>query len=409
MPEQLLENRNRIQVPFIKVTFGDKNGINYTFGVKTKEDKNFSIPNYVKSLAIRKINGTVNTYTLTLDYPLTENTDPNFMEYVLSSVSENRKITFTYGDMNSPTYIYREEEAIITQVQNSFNISNALITYTIQAVSSAELGKSGSFTFPGYASRKPSDVIISLLNNDKYGLKEMFYGMKNMTLVLSKNIIARDDMAVELEAKTNISILDYLQYLVSCMTPINGNNKALYTITIVDDTTGDFGGPYFRVSKLSNDTKYVGEIGTYDITIGYPTENIVTSFSIENNESFSILYNFNEQISPNTYSEIINEKGEIEQIYSPSIDRNEALFKPTQEKKNWWTRVTQYPITATITLMGLLRPSTLMTHINLNVVAYSRRLAISGLYIIIQQDDLINENGYTTTLKMLRIGGTELE
>ena len=65
----LLSNLNRVEVPIVKVVIGD-----YTFGVYNKSTitDGTSIvryPNYVQGLTVKKINGKVNTYTLSLTYP----------------------------------------------------------------------------------------------------------------------------------------------------------------------------------------------------------------------------------------------------------------------------------------------------------------------------------------------------
>jgi hypothetical protein len=73
-------------------------------------------PNYIKSLRISTINGIVNTYTLSIEYTVRETDDPNFFEKVFSSVSQTRKIKFSYGDLAYPYVTYKDEEAIITDV-----------------------------------------------------------------------------------------------------------------------------------------------------------------------------------------------------------------------------------------------------------------------------------------------------
>ena len=126
----LLSPTVRIQIPWIKVTIGT-----FTFGAFSKvpaSDKddqdhywttyNVQYPNFVQSLDITKINGQVNQYTLILKYPVTQTDDPNFFEKVFSSVSKTRKIVFSYGDISLPTYIYKDEEAIITDVNSQFNL-----------------------------------------------------------------------------------------------------------------------------------------------------------------------------------------------------------------------------------------------------------------------------------------------
>ena len=66
--------------------------------------------------------------------------------------------------------------------------------------------------------------------------------------------------------------------------------------------------------------------------------------------------------------------------------------------------MTKYPINATITIQGLLRPATLMQYVRLNVVfPGGHKHVSSGLYIITKQVDDISEQGYKTTLSMTRI------
>lgn len=67
--------------------------------------------------------------------------------------------------------------------------------------------------------------------------------------------------------------------------------------------------------------------------------------------------------------------------------------------------MTEYPIKATVTLKGLLRPALLMTHVRINVIFPGGRKHISsGLYVVTDQTDSISGNGYTTTLGLLRVG-----
>ena len=124
----LLSSQARIQAPWIKVTIGE-----YTFGIFDKKIKNLAkssnfyntfdiqYPNYVQSLNITKINGQVNQYTLNITYPIRPEDDPNFFEKVFSSVSDTRKIVFSYGDSSMPSYVYKDEEALITKIQQTFN------------------------------------------------------------------------------------------------------------------------------------------------------------------------------------------------------------------------------------------------------------------------------------------------
>ena len=72
----------------------------------------------------------------------------------------------------------------------------------------------------------------------------------------------------------------------------------------------------------------------------------------------------------------------------------------------WWTKATQFPINANITVQGLLRPATLMQYVRLNVIFPGGNKHISsGLYIVTRQVDNIGPSGYTTTLGLTRIKG----
>jgi hypothetical protein len=372
----LLGNTSRIEVPYVKVTIGK-----YVFGVYQKtqgiikdyngfyEATKIVYPNYIKSLNITKINGEVNQYTLSIVFPITPEDDPNFFEKVFSSVSLTREITFSYGDMSLPTFIYKEEKALITDVKTSFNIQNSIIQYTVSAVSSAALLKSGCYTFINSVPTKPSDEIKRILYNKTYGLQEIFYGMNNKDLVNDKGLIAGDDAIVQLESKTNISILDYLTYLVSCMTPASSNSQTItkrdiYIMTFVDDTTGEFGGPYFKITRV---TDKVVQSTAYEIDIGYPTANIVTAFSIDNNETYSLYFDFQQKLADKNYVYRITSTGDTTLEYAPVISSKNPYYKTQVSDQTWWTKITSYPINASITFKGLIRSAILMTHVRLKI------------------------------------------
>jgi hypothetical protein len=417
--KSLLSSQARIQVPWIKVTIGD-----YTFGIfdnKTKAwGKNqdgfytpFSIqfPQYIRSLQVLKINGQVNKYTLEIDYPVTQFDDPNFFEKVFSSVSHTRKIIFTYGDAETPAYVYKDEEAIITNVRQVFNLQSSIITYTVSAVSSAALSTDGSITMPAPGHKvKPSDEIKKLFRSNK-SLQNTFTGMKLSDL---DALITGDDMPVMLESKQNISAIDYLNYLANCMIPSGsgpGISKDIYILTIYDDsiTSADRSmsrkGPYFKVNKVST----VMEHGdAYEIDIGINTSTIVRSFQIEKNENYSIYYDYQNQAHPESYVSRINGDGKWENVYAPTSMAKPDKYKTDPSDIVWWTKATQFPINATIQVQGLLRPATLMQYVRLNVIFPGGNKHISsGLYIVTKQVDVINGNGYATTLNLTRIKGEE--
>ena len=70
--------------------------------------------------------------------------------------------------------------------------------------------------------------------------------------------------------------------------------------------------------------------------------------------------------------------------------------------------MTQYPIKASITVQGLLRPATLMQYLRLNVIfPGGHKHVASGLYIVASQRDEINSSGYRTTLSLTKVSGDD--
>jgi hypothetical protein len=417
--KSLLSSQARVQTPWVKVTIGD-----YTFGIFDDKTKAwgqstagfytpFSIqyPQYIDSLEVTKINGQVNKYVLTINYPITQFDDPNFFEKVFSSVSRTRKIVFTYGDAETPAYIYKEEEAIITKVSQSFNLVGSTIVYTVNAVSSAALTTDGSITVPATGKMvKPSDEIKKLFRTNK-SLQNTFTGMRMSDL---DTLIAGDDAPVAVESKQNISALDYINYLAGCMVPAGstpGISKDIYIMTIYDDsiTSSDKSksknGPYFKVTKVSTATT---PGNAYEIDIGINTSTIVRSFNIEYNENYSIYYEYQQLAHPENYVRRIGDDGLWEDVYAPTSMAKTNSFKTNASDQVWWTKATQFPINATIQIQGLLRPATLMQYVKLNVIfPGGKKHLSSGTYIVTRQVDTINGAGYATTLGLTRIKGEE--
>lgn len=415
----LIDAKTRIETPFICVTIGD-----YTFGVYQKTAANktsdgvylankFVYPNYIKSLKIDKINGQVNQYELQLVYTIRPGDDPNFFEKVFSSVNQSRRIKFSYGDMSMPEYIYKNEEAIITDVTSNFELRSAQIGYVVKAVSSATLGYSGNYSFQG-GRMKPSDRIKQVLANPKYGLKKLFYGMTNDDKTNSLGLIASNDKIVKVANKTNVSALEYIKYLVSCMIPDSSTNKkqtGYYSLVICDEVVGDdtvnklteeLGGPYFKVISVDKRNEHSD---AYQVDIGYPSSNIITSFRINNNENYSIYYDWQSQLNDNQAVYRIDDEGNKISQFTEVISSKNNTHVTRAADKVWWTKITEYPISAEITLKGLLRPAILMEYAKLNVIFFGIKHISSGLYIITKQTDTIDASGYRTALSLVRVQG----
>jgi len=414
----LLVYPSLVETPFIIVEIGD-----YSFGVamKNKEIRENYIrskanffPNYIKTLQVEKINGAVNKYTLSLEYRIAFGDNPNMFEQIFSSVSNTRKITFSYGDWSYPSYIYQKEEAIITQISQSFNASSSSINYEISAVSSSNLIGAVRANFPQrYA--KASDVIKSLLANEQYGLQKLFPGMTQQNIV-KYNLIPGNDKIVEIHSKEGISIIDYLQYLVNCMQfegdeSTNGIKKYIYILTLYNHQDNNVGGEYFKITMLNinPEYEYTDNLCTYELNIGYPDKNLVTDFRLQQNDNWSILYNYNKSISdaPKKVYYIDN-NGNMKVTSANNLTMDYTISKESEAERNWWSQVTAFPIKASVTMKGLVRPQLLMSYVKINVYFYGQKHISSGIYCVTKQVDSIGGGGYRTTLELLRIKGDEL-
>ena len=204
------------------------------------------------------------------------------------------------------------------------------------------------------------------------------------------------------------AVKDDLNYLVSCMVPASSTTSVkqrdIYILTIVDDTTGKFGGPYFKIVKNS---KAIQNSDAYEIDIGFPTKDIVLGFEVDNQENYSIFYDWQTKLNGTEYVERLNKDGSWEKVFAPIISSNNENYKTRTSDSTWWTKITEYPISATIRIKGLLRPAILMTHVRLRVLFFGKKHISSGLYIVTQQKDSVSESGYYTQLALTRIGGDE--
>lgn len=403
-----------VESPFIIVTIGK-----YTLGSYTGNKTTTSLgmlaqvnfPNFVNSLNITKVNGTVNTYTIGIIYQIAPGDDPNLIDKIFSSVSATRRLSLSYGDWRNPASIYKEETALITNVTSSLDMSASKITYTVQCVSDAMSLASAVYDFPAREA-KPSDIIKEMLKDVSYGLLTVFKGMVDFQRVITNGLIASNDKKVKIEARQNMNIIEYLNFLVGAMTSVDSESKDTiiqsgnYYLAIHDDITNALGGTYFEVKEVKAGTK-VSNYDVYEVDVGYPGDNFVTQFNLTNNQQYTILYDYAGKIEQTKYIYSIDNNGQLSTQYAPSIARSKSLQKVTEQNKNWWTKVTQFPIQATLTIKGLTRPSILMSQVSINTVMYGQKHISSGLYIITKQQDKLDSNGYTTTLTLLRIGGDE--
>ena len=333
-----------VETPYITVEIA---GV--TFGLYQKRGNAITFPNFVKSLNIVKINGQLNTYSLKLTYQIQAGEDPNYMDAIFSknkSMYGYQKIILNYGDMSSPSFIFKKEEAIATKIKVNTDFSSSRIDYTLDCTSTKLQLLANSFSFPPVEA-KPSDVMINLICNKKYGIQDVLPGMSSKSLIRSLGLIASDDKKVKIEGKENVDILYYLNYLTECMSPVNDpvdtiKKSAIYKLTIEDDYDGKVGGAYLKVTKveknrstLNNDSPDV-----YSVDIGYPGENLVTRFQLVDDQSWALLYDYSNNVHEQDYVYRLDNDGYMITEYSKNLSTSNRYHTTTEAQRSWWTDMT---------------------------------------------------------------------
>ena len=194
---QPLSRANQIIVPFAKVKFGGE-----TFGLTDKRNGVTGVlqSDFITGLEVEKFgSGAVNKYTLNMKYVITPESDPNYVDMVLSKAID-RKISFTYGDISQPEYSYKDEQGIITNVVPRVDYKKNTIDYTITATSSTTLSYSRKVNFDRLIDQ-PSSQLLRILYDTSYGLLDLLPGMLNKDEVLAKGWIPRNDKRVKINSK----------------------------------------------------------------------------------------------------------------------------------------------------------------------------------------------------------------
>ena len=386
-----------VESPFVELDF------NGTI-IGTYNNSADRYPNHISRLEVDKINGEINRYTFELIHQIRPGEDPNLMDKVIAKVRYST-IGIRYGDYNS-NVVYGDEKAIITNVTMNRDYVSNRISYTIYATSAGELITSHKLNFSAqYA--KPSTIINNLLYKNTETsdlLLDTFPGMKNQSNVYSNNLIPSNDAPLDIDEKTNINTIDYMNYIVSCMSNVgNGVNdiirKSTYYITYENDFYNQLGGAFFKIHEVANSVIDASS-NIYEVTVGYPDNNYVMGFSVDNNMAWSLLYENGNVADEFIYK--IDDKGNRIKQYSPNLLTSSNITNEIQ--KNWWTQMINFPINASLTLKGLMKPIMLMDYVIVNVVFYGQQHITSGIYTITGQKDILSGDGFRTVLALTRIG-----
>lgn len=358
-------------------------------------------PNYIESMTVEKVSGKINTYTINLIYQVRFNEDPNLIDKLLSRSGYTKYINIQYGDSNGAG-LYKDEQMLITDASFSESVGSKQIKYKITAVSSIMNGLSMLSSYPAITD-KPSNIIRNLLyssNETSKALLTALPGMQNKTLVESNGLIPTDDAVVKTQKMSDVSTWNALNYYVSGM--YGEADNASYSLSLHDDINNEYGGAYLKINKISPAINKAENANYFDIIVGYPDDNFVMDFTINTDVYFPLVYQYNGNLSQWMYD--INNSGDLIRTKANPLVLNNNIKRKNVIQSNWWNKVTEYPITANLTLKGLSRPILIGSYVRINTVFYGNKDLGSGLYMVMSQTDSVSGAGCRTTLSLLRVG-----
>lgn len=382
-----------VEAPFIELTVG---GV--TFGTFKHSKTLNSYPNYIQSLEVSKTNGTINQYKINLIHQISPGDNPNYISELLSK-NGFEKIHISYGDSAAGSY-FRDIEALLTNVNTSFNFTNNVIQYSLEATSLSYLTATTKLNFPAQTA-KPSSVIMGLLKDKNSLLTDYFSGMSDLQKVNQLGLIPTNDKEVQINAVKNKNIVEYIAYLVSLMENENDElaNKSTYYLVVNDEIYEGLGNT-FKIKEIISDSKKINEL-VYEVDLGYPDDNMVFDFSVNTNYGWSAAMETSSKISSYMYD--INSFGDINRIKSNALLKSGLTTSEFQTDKNTWKQLTRFPISATLTIKGLMAPIMLLTYVKVNNYYFGNKRITSGMYIVTEQKDYISGNGCRTTLGLTRV------
>lgn len=382
---------NYVEAPYGKITIG---GV--TIGSYTGK----SFPNYLNSITVKKTNGSMNEYTISLTHQITSISNPNYIDNLISKNGYN-KIEIEYGDAEAGIS-YKDVNALLINATSNFDFFNNCIHYTLSATSSSVMSAVNRRNYSAI-NAKPSTIINDMLY-ETGELLEYFPAMADKLFVSSNNLIPSNDKEIKLDAVNNTTPLSYLNKLVSSMTSITSktNNDSAYYLSIEDTNKK---GPFFSIQEVKTKIAKNAFPLIYEVDINYPDENsLVYNFSVDTDFYWPLAYEYAGKVSTYNY-DIDNAGNTISQKLTSNIKSIASTDGANVRDKNWWTNVTEFPIKATLEVKGLTTYTLLLNYIKVNVFYFGQKRNSSGVYIVTGQEDSLSGNGFTTKLELLRVAG----
>jgi hypothetical protein len=254
--------------------------------------------------------------------------------------------------------------------------------------------------FPA-TTNKPSNVILDLIKNQEQLVTDYFTGMRDITAVVDLGLIPTNDKKVQIDAVKNKTVFEYISYLVSLMQDEDESvsDRSTYYLVVNDDTYNGIGN-IFSIQEVISDN-IIPDSLVYEVDVGYPDNNLVYDFSVTTDYAWSMAYSDSQKVTNYTYE--ISDIGDL-------LKKSSSVLLPTTLSNNdfiidtnMWKQLTRFPISAKLTVKGLMVPIPLMTYVRVNNYYFGNKRITSGLYIITEQTDTVSGSGCTTVLGLTRV------
>lgn len=385
-----------VEAPYVEVTLG---GVKFgTYRAGNRDDR---YPNYIQGITVSKTNGSLNQYKINLVYQIAPGNNPNYIDELIARNGYDT-ITITYGDANCGLG-FREERALITSITQNFDFVNCKINYVLNATSSCIAASTYKITYPAIEGERPSIVIRDLLyGQDSSVLLDYFPGMRDQERVERLGLIPNNDVEIDMGEVKDTNPLAYLIKLVAVMSSVDNTQSSMYLMTLNEDGED---GAYFKITEVLSKQNIAYSPLMYEVDVGFKDDNLVYDFKVDNNFAWAMAYQYAGTYPSFIYG--IDDVGNIRSHNYTGIIKTDSNYDTADHSsaQNWWTQMTEFPVTAKLTVKGLVQPILLMSYIKINCVYFGNKRTTSGVYVVTGQEDSLSGNGFRTTLNLLKVAG----
>lgn len=346
--------------------------------------------NYFVSLENNKNgSGYSNNFSVTIAVNPTEMRDINIIDKAIATAKG--EITLEYG------YIMLTGEVIKTDpyygliLDYTTEIRNGLLYYSLTGYSSLVKYKEIKLSIDGAESKKPTEYIMEKVQPE---LQDYFIVFEEGTL--------GSDTPIDIGPATDTNIFGYISGLLrsatysgqSSETPLA--DKIIYNF-YVNDTDKTITIYHIDPKDTNSDTELIfnwmapQDEGYNDLVIGFQPR-FKGALLIATTPKSTTKYIFDEN------DEIVEAKTREAMPISSESDEMDSAIESSQ-----WAELFQQSYEANLILVGIPSEAPLTGRIRIVPLLNNQKHHTAGTYIILSAIDILDSNGFTTSLKLFRV------